>query len=57
MSLMHGAELCGDNSFDYLTELQRDADAMSRNPTRWMPSNYRDTLQPPLPALIRIEHS
>jgi len=44
MSLIHTAELCGANSFDYLTELQRHAE-MTVNPTAWMPWNYRETLQ------------
>jgi len=45
MSLIHTAELCGTNPFDYLMELQRHADDMSENPAQWMPWNYRDTLQ------------
>ena len=45
MSLIHTAELCGANPFDYLTQLQRHADEMKENPSQWMPWNYRDTLQ------------
>jgi transposase len=45
MSLIHTAELCGTNPFDYLTQLKRHADAMSENPAQWMPWNYLDTLQ------------
>ena len=45
MSLIHTAELCGANSFDYLTELQRHAPELAANPTAWMPCNYRETLQ------------
>jgi len=44
MSLIHTAELCGANPFDYLTQLQRHADEMKENPSQWMPWNYRDTL-------------
>jgi len=45
MSLIHTAELCGANPFDYLTELQRHAEELKRNPSEWMPWNYCETLQ------------
>jgi transposase len=45
MSLIHTAELCGANSFDYLTELQRHAQELAANPAAWMPWNYRETLK------------
>ncbi len=44
MSLIHTAELCGANPFDYLTELQRHAEELKQNPSEWMPWNYRVTL-------------
>jgi len=44
MSLIHTAESCGANSFDYLAELQRHAPELSANPAAWMPWNYRQTL-------------
>ena len=44
MSLIHTCELNGANPFDYLTELQRHAEELKRNPADWMPWNYRDTL-------------
>jgi hypothetical protein len=44
MSLIHTAELCGANSFDYLTELQRHARELAAHPAEWMPWNYRQTL-------------
>src|SRR5215469_5052211 len=44
MSLIHTCESCGGNPFDYLTQLQRHADEVARNPGRWMPWNYRATL-------------
>jgi len=44
MSLLHTCELEGVNPFDYLTELQRHADALAANPTGWLPWNYRGTL-------------
>ena len=44
MSLIHTCQLCGANSFDYLTELQRHAVELATNPAQWMPWNYRETL-------------
>jgi transposase len=44
MSLIHTAELCGANPFDYLTELQRHAGDLDQRPSQWMPWNYRATL-------------
>ncbi len=44
MSLIHTCQLCGANSLDYLTELQRHAGELSANPAEWMPWNYRETL-------------
>ncbi len=45
MSLIHTAELCGANSFDYLAERQRHARELADNPAVWMPWNYREVLQ------------
>lgn len=42
MSLIHTAELCGANPFDYLTQSQRHADELKENPSLWMPWNYRN---------------
>ena len=42
MSLIHTCELNAANPFDYLTELQRHADAIAACPRLWMPWNYRD---------------
>jgi len=44
MSLIHTCELNGANAFDYLMELLRHAEELKRNPSEWMPWNYRDTL-------------
>jgi hypothetical protein len=44
MSLIHTCELNGANPFDYLTELLRHAEELKRNPSEWMPWNYRETL-------------
>jgi len=45
MSLIHTCELDGANPFDYLTELQKHAEELAKNPAVWMPWNYRQTLQ------------
>lgn len=44
MSLIHTCELCGANSFDYLTELQRHAKELADSPAEWMPWNYSEAL-------------
>lgn len=46
MSLVHTAELCGANPFDYLTQLQRHAHQLKESPAQWMPWNYTEMLQP-----------
>jgi len=43
MSLIHTAELCGANAFDYLVTLLRRADEVRATPSEWMPWNYLDT--------------
>jgi len=45
MSLIHTCELNDANPFDYLTELQKHADELAKNPAAWMPWNYRQTLE------------
>lgn len=44
MSLIHTCQLCGANSFDDPTELQRHARELAANPAESMPWNYRPTL-------------
>ena len=44
MSLIHTAELNGVNPFDYIVELQRNADEVAGNPSAWMPWNYQVAL-------------
>ena len=46
MSLIHTCELCSANPFDYLTQLQRHAGELARNPSEWMPWNYQTALEP-----------
>lgn len=45
MSLIHTAELCGGNPFDYLTQLHFHAEELALRPADWMPWNYLETLQ------------
>jgi hypothetical protein len=44
MSLIHTAELCGINPFDYFPSLPRRSDPLLSEPSRWMPWIYRATL-------------
>jgi transposase len=44
MSLIHTCELSGVNPFDYLTELQRHSVDLTRNPSKWMSWNYRESV-------------
>lgn len=50
MSLIHTAEMCGANPFDYLTQLQRHAEELKEHPQGWMPWNYLETLRRASPA-------
>jgi transposase len=45
MSLIQTARLSGENPFEYLTALQRNAAAVRERPGDWMPWNYRSTLE------------
>ncbi|HEY6273751.1 MAG TPA: transposase, partial [Terriglobales bacterium] len=45
MSLIHTCELNHANPFDYLTELQKHAEELAKNPAVWMPWNYRQNLE------------
>jgi transposase len=44
MTLIYTAEQHGQNPFDYLTELQRNAKLVAERPADWLPWNYRPTL-------------
>jgi transposase len=44
MSLIYTCQLNEVNPFDYLTQLQRHAEALEACPEQWMPWNYRDAL-------------
>ncbi len=47
MSLIHTAELCNINPFDYLVALLRRHDDVVQNPAGWMPWNYQQTVAQP----------
>ena len=51
MSLIHTCQLSDVNPFEYLTALQRNADHLAREPSHWMPWNYRQTLSSLKPAI------
>jgi len=44
MSLIHTCQLCGVNSFDYLTEVLWHHRELAVNPASWMPWNYCEQL-------------
>jgi transposase len=44
MSLIHTCQLSEVNAFEYLTVLQQNSDHLAREPGRWMPWNYVQTL-------------
>lgn len=44
MSLIHTAELCDANPFDYMVAIQRNKEAVAAAPWDWMPWNYEEAL-------------
>jgi transposase len=44
MSLISTCQLVGANAFEYLSELQRHIRDVTRDPSLWMPWNYRDAV-------------
>jgi hypothetical protein len=44
MTLIHTAELHGENPFAYLTALQRNYKAVAERPADWLPWTYKHTL-------------
>lgn len=44
MSLIHTAELRGENPFEYLTAILRNDKAVALQPADWLPWTYRTTL-------------
>ena len=45
MSLIYMCQLAGENPFDYLTGLLRNARKVAESPEQWFPWNYRETLK------------
>jgi hypothetical protein len=43
MTVIHTAELQGENPFHYLTELMRHESIVAQEPAAWLPWNYRHT--------------
>ncbi len=41
MSLIHTCNLCGANAFEYLTVIQKYYERVNKNPSAWMPWNYK----------------
>ena len=50
MSLIHTAELCATNPFDYLVAVQRHCEAVASNPEQWLPWNCAQALAQNQPA-------
>ena len=46
MSLITTCSLCGINAFEYLTVLQEHSSELFKDPAKWMPWNYRESLEP-----------
>lgn len=44
MSLIHTCHLMKVNAFDYLVVLQKHASRLFKEPARWMPWNFKDTI-------------
>jgi hypothetical protein len=61
MSLIHTCQLCGANSFDYLTELQRHAQELATKPVEWMRGTivkpWSGPSPSPIPRRVRTNHS
>lgn len=44
MSLIHTCNLMKVNAFDYLVALQKHSSELFKNPSKWMPWNFQDTI-------------
>jgi len=44
-SLIATCELNGVNCFDYMTALQQHRRRVEKRPEKWLPGNYRETLE------------
>ena len=45
MSLIHTCALNGADPFDYITQLQRHTTEVRKKPEKWLPWNYRQTIE------------
>ncbi|KPA18430.1 transposase [Candidatus Magnetomorum sp. HK-1] len=45
MSLIYTCHLNEVNAFDYLTQLQKHSSDVFKNPSQWMPWNYKENLK------------
>lgn len=46
LSIIHTCQLAGENPFDYLTQVLRNASQVAKAPDQWLPWNYRKSLKP-----------
>jgi transposase len=44
MSVIHTTVLCGENPWEYLVEIQKNREAVKRDPGAWMPWNFRQAI-------------
>jgi hypothetical protein len=44
MSLIHTCNLMRVNPFDYLVALQKYSSAVFKNPSQWMPWNFKEAI-------------
>jgi hypothetical protein len=44
MFMIHTAELCGANSFDYLGALMANPKEVAEHPTEWLPGNHERSI-------------
>jgi transposase len=45
MSLIHTCQFAGENPFEYLTQLFRNAIEVAMSRAKWLPWNYREVLK------------
>jgi hypothetical protein len=46
MSIIHTCNLCNVNPFDYLTQLQKNTSHLFKDPSKWLPWNYKEAIPP-----------
>ena len=45
MSIIHACSLCGTNTLEYLTILEKHSIDVLKHPDRWLPWNYKQQLE------------